>query len=100
MLVRKWTADATIVGVVPKFDTECLTDMLGRHGLEPQWQPSPVDVIALAKAAVESKSLPPDPEFTTLSRQCGVKPPSEAQRHTALADARWAMRWYDKLTAR
>ena len=34
-LVDQWTDGATIVGVVPRFDTECLTDMLARHGLTP-----------------------------------------------------------------
>lgn len=33
-----------------------------------------------------------------LSRACGVEPPSEEDRHTALGDARWAMRWYDAMT--
>lgn len=96
--VQQWTAGATIIGVVPRFDTECLADMLARHDLEPAWQPHPVDVIALARAAVETNGGQPDPDFITLSRQCGVKPPTPTQRHTALADARWAMRWYDKLT--
>jgi hypothetical protein len=96
-IVQQWTAGATIVGVVPRFDTECLADMLARQHLEPAWQPNLVDVIALAKAAVTASGLQPETDFTTLSRQCGVKPPTPTQRHTALADARWAMRWYDKL---
>lgn len=96
-IVQQWTAGATIVGVVPKFDTECLAAMLARHDLEPSWQPNLVDVIALAKAAVKASGRQPEPDFASLSRQCGVKPPTPAQRHTALADARWAMRWYDKL---
>jgi hypothetical protein len=33
-----------------------------------------------------------------LSRACGVEPPSEEDRHTALGDARWVMRLYDALT--
>jgi hypothetical protein len=28
-------------------------------------------------------------------RACGVKPPTEQERHTALGDTRWAMRLYD-----
>jgi DNA polymerase III epsilon subunit-like protein len=96
-IVQQWTAGATIVRVVPRFDTECLADMLARHHLEPAWQPNLVDVTALAKAAVKASGRQPEPHFTTLSRQCGVKPPTPTQRHTALADARWAMRWYDKL---
>lgn len=33
-----------------------------------------------------------------LARACGVEPPSEADRHTAMGDARWVQRWYDVLT--
>jgi hypothetical protein len=32
-----------------------------------------------------------------LSRACGVEPPG-GDRHTALADAKWALRWYDAIT--
>lgn len=32
-----------------------------------------------------------------LSRACGVEPPSEEERHTALGDARWVKRWYDHI---
>lgn len=56
-------------------------------------------------------AMPPLPEIHThppaqlqppwrsddLSRACGVEPPSDEDRHTALGDARWAMRWYDVL---
>lgn len=33
-----------------------------------------------------------------LARACGVEPPSDADRHTAMGDARWVQRWYDTLT--
>lgn len=33
-----------------------------------------------------------------LSRACGVEPPTEDERHTALGDARWVMRLYDAIT--
>jgi hypothetical protein len=98
-LVQEWTADATIVGVVPHFDTECLSEMLVRQGLSPHWRPNLVDLVPLAAAAVRDLGLQPDSDHGDLSRQCGVKPPSGASRHTALGDARWAMRWYDRLTA-
>ncbi len=32
-----------------------------------------------------------------LSRACGVEPPNEEERHTALGDARWVKRWYDHI---
>lgn len=98
-IVQHWTEGATVVGVVPRFDTICLADMLSRSGLEPSWRPDLVDVITLARAAVEASGQQPNPDFDCLSRQCGVKPPTFTQRHTALADARWAMRWYDKLAS-
>jgi hypothetical protein len=85
--------------VIPTFDSECLADMLVRHDLEPAWQPGLVDVITLATATVRESGRQPESDFASLSRQCGVRPPTVAQRHTALGDARWAMRWYDKLAA-
>jgi hypothetical protein len=97
-LIHRWTTGATVVGVVPGFDTQCLTEMLGRHGITPGWLPETVDVVPLAAAAVRATGIEPDRDFADLSRQCGVKPPTGALRHSALGDARWAMRWYDKLT--
>lgn len=98
-LVDGWTAGATVIGVVPEFDTECLASMLGRHGITPRWRSNPVDVVPLAVAAVRATGIEPERDFGDLSRQCGVRPPTGTQRHTALADARWAMRWYDKLVS-
>jgi hypothetical protein len=96
-LVRQWTAGATIVGVVPRFDTECLAAMFARHDVKPGWNDDLVDVVPLAAAAIRAAGSQPESDFAGLSRQCGVKPPTAAQRHTALGDARWAMRWYDWL---
>ncbi len=96
-LVHQWTAGATIVGVVTRFDTECLADMFARHGMKPAWNDDLVDVVALAVAAIRAAGREPASDVASLSRQCGVKPPTASQRHTALGDARWAMRWYDKL---
>ena len=95
-LVLDWTAGATVVGVVPEFDLECLAAMLGRHDISPDWMDS-VDVVPLAVRAVRELGLEPDPHHEDLSRQCGVRPPGLGERHTALGDARWAMRWYDAL---
>jgi hypothetical protein len=42
-------------------------------------------------------SLPWDSD--DLSRACGVQPPAEEDRHTALGDARWVKRLYEAITA-
>jgi DNA polymerase III epsilon subunit-like protein len=98
-LVQRWTAGATIIGVVPRFDTECLAEMFARHGLDTHWHPDLVDVVGLGAAVVRVSGREPESDVAGLSKQCGVRPPTAAQRHTALGDARWAMRWYDKLAA-
>lgn len=96
-LVEEWTAGATIVGVIPRFDTECLTQMFVNHGVRPAWNPEPVDVVATTASRLRARGLTPDADYANLSLQFGVKTPTAGQRHTALGDARWAMRWYDKL---
>lgn len=97
-LVAEWTAGATIVGVIPQFDTECLARMFLTHGVGPTWNPELVDVVATTAARLRDRGLTPDADYSNLSLQFGVKTPSAAQRHTALGDARWAMRWYDRLS--
>lgn len=97
-LVEQWTAGATIVGVIPRFDAECLTQMFLRHGVSPTWNSDLVDVVALTASRIRERGLVPDPDYSNLSLQYGVKPPSGSQRHTAVGDARWAMRWYDRLS--
>ena len=48
-----------------------------------------------AKAA--SSLVAPPWRSDDLSRACGVEPPAPEERHTALGDARWVKRWYDRI---
>lgn len=85
-----------VVGAVPSFDTQRLARLLG----ESPWHHHLIDVEAMALGwlAARKKALPELPwSSDDLSRSCGVEPPAESERHTALGDARWAMRWYDAM---
>lgn len=105
--VARWTHGAHIVGAVPNFDTETLAALLRERGLTPAWHYHLIDVEALAVGFLhgvhrstewEPTALPALPwESDGLSRALGVDPPSEDERHTALGDARWAMRLYDAI---
>ncbi|MGW0043452.1 hypothetical protein [Rhodococcus sp. NPDC003348] len=112
-LVYITTAGAIIVGAVPNFDTEVLAAMLRRHKLCPAWHYQLVDVETLAAGWIagrereatalgfplrlEDRKVAPPWRSDDLSRACGVNPPSDVDRHTALGDARWVKRWYDRL---
>lgn len=112
------TAGAHLVAVNPAFDAAHLDKLLRAHNRAPAWHYHLVDVGAMAygwlhgnKAVYEHwESVDPGvPDFERrlplglpwrsdeLSRACGVQPPSEEERHTALGDARWAARWYRHL---
>jgi DNA polymerase III epsilon subunit-like protein len=108
--VERLTRGAHLVGAVPNFDAEVFDAMLRRHGLLPAWHYHLVDVEALAvgyltgiQQARHSLGQPVDPrpslpwKSDDLSRACGVEPASDEERHTALGDARWAMRLYDAI---
>ena len=104
--VEQWTRGAHIVGLVPNFDTECLAAMLRRHKLCPAWHYHLIDVETMAAgwihAAVkdgydfEAPQLPWRSD--EISRLCGIEPPSDDERHTAMGDAHWAQRWFDHIT--
>jgi DNA polymerase III epsilon subunit-like protein len=87
-----------IVGAVPDFDARFLKATFKREGLPvPRWHYHLIDVEAravgwLAAQGIEVE-LPWDSD--ALSRLCGVEPPQGEDRHTALADARWAKALYE-----
>lgn len=113
--VAQWTHGAHLVGAVPNFDAETLAPLLREHGLIPTWHYHLIDVETLAVGYIagrwaQAKRDAPatgarveDGPFNIglpwksddVSRAIGVEPPSDDERHTALGDARWAMRTYD-----
>ncbi|MFE2998706.1 hypothetical protein ACFXG4_27350 [Nocardia sp. NPDC059246] len=101
VIVERWTRGAHIVGACPNFDTETLAAMLWRHDLCPAWHYHLLDVEVMAMgwlaALGETVDLPCKSD--DLSRMCGVEPPSKSERHTAMGDARWVRRWYDRITS-
>lgn len=114
-LVAQWTHGATIIGMCPNFDTECLSWMLAEHQLTPSWHYSLVDVETMAagylrlveKANMQkAQDVDPDVKFgpsvaalpfdsDQITKALGVAPPTTEERHTALGDARWCARLYD-----
>lgn len=103
--VEYLTRGAHLVGAVPSFDAEVFGDMLRRHKLIPAWHYHLIDVEALAvgylhgrRRATDTLDVPLPWKSDDLSRAVGVEPASDDERHTALGDARWAMRIYDRVT--
>lgn len=98
--VEKWTRGAHLVGAVPNFDADCLDKMLRRHGKIPAWHYHLVDVEAMAVGYLNAQGSKISPPWKSdeLAQACGVELPTEGERHTALGDAKWAMRWYDAMT--
>jgi hypothetical protein len=83
--------DAILVGAVPSFDEETLADLLFRHGLTPTWHYHLVDVETLAAGYW---GLRPPWDFDSILARAGLKY-DEADRHTALGDARMVRDLFD-----
>lgn len=96
------TRDAHLVGALPSFDAEVLGARMRAHGMLPSWYYHVIDVEPLVIGFLhgaghgEGWSLPYKSD--DLSRAVGVVPPGDADRHTALGDARWALRLYEAIT--
>jgi len=113
--IARLTHGAHIVGAIPSFDTITLEPLLWAHQLIPMWHYHIVDVEALAVGYMQGRlkqwmedhpdadgdwkwqqeRLAPPWKSETLSTLLDIEPPTDAERHTALGDARWAKRIYD-----
>ncbi len=88
--------DAIIVGAVPSFDEETLANLLRQNWLAPTWHYHLVDVESLAAGALQ---LPPRWDFDSILDAYGLTY-DEADRHTALGDARMVRDLYDAVMTR
>jgi len=96
--VEALTRDAYLVGAVPSFDAEVLDTRMRARGICPAWHYYLQDFGTLIVGYLAGQGVPvpaPPWEPEDLSRLIGVEPPGEAERHTALGDARWAARVWD-----
>ena len=91
-----------IVGAVPNFDMERIDRFLERHDArwKADWHYHLIDVENLAVGylrgqGVVGTALHQPWDSDEISRAVGVEPPGDGERHTAMGDARWAMRLYD-----
>lgn len=93
--VEALTRGTTIVGAVPDFDADVLGRRMRRHDLCPSWHYHLVDVETYAAGRLRT---PPPWNFDTMLAQYGLSY-NEADRHTALGDARMVRDLYDAVIA-
>lgn len=90
-VVERMTRGTWIVGAVPNFDTDVLAARMRWTGSCPSWHYHLVDVENLAAGAL---ALPPPWRFDDMLARFGLVY-NEADRHTAIGDARMARDLYD-----
>jgi hypothetical protein len=99
------TYRAIWVGANPAFDAELVDRLLRRYRMQPTWNYHLVDTGTLMLGFLHSRAAagwgdPPPVKYRSddLAELCGVEPAIDADRHTALGDARWCQRIYDRIT--
>lgn len=98
--VEKLTRGAHLIGALPSFDAEVLATRMRANGICPSWHYHLIDIEPVMIGYLRGLGKPvPDLPWPSdeLSRMVGVEPPGDAQRHTALGDADWVRRIWDKL---
>lgn len=85
------TGGRHLVGAVPSFDAAFLSRLLVANGYQAAWHYHLVDVEALAAGRLMQ---PPPWNSDELTGRLGVTVDRD-DRHTAMGDARWALRTYE-----
>jgi hypothetical protein len=90
-----------IVGAVPSFDLP-LIERLSRRWITdwtPPWHYHVIDVETVALGWLNGRGTRTRPPYRSddLAAACWVDPPAKGERHTAMGDVRWVMRWYDAM---
>lgn len=106
----KLTAGRHLCGAVVSFDEERLRRLAWQWDRTPKWHYHLIDVEALAVGYLAALHRPPAHPLTDggavlglpwksddLTAAIGLEPPSDEDRHTALGDARWAKRIYERV---
>lgn len=99
----------TLIANNATFDAAMLTALLRDWGRVTTWHYRPVCVASMAAGWLHRHATATDWHdihqrlarpwsSEALSRACGVLPPADHERHTALGDARWVARWWLTLT--
>lgn len=101
--IERITRGAHLVGAVPNFDAEVLATRMRHWDIAPSWHYHLIDVEALAVgylSATGAHELPIPLPWSSddLTRELGLDPVPDEDRHTALGDARWARAIYDRIT--
>jgi|SRR5882672_12079327 len=91
--IAEMTADAIWVGAVPSFDEETTAKLLRRNGYIGRWDYHLVDVETLAAGYL---GIEPPWKNDVINKAAGITIP-EADRHSALGDARGVRDLYDKI---
>lgn len=108
-IVHELTAGAVLVGSNVQFDAHTLGRLLRAHGIMPAWHYRPLCVATLAAGLLASSGGTwgdghrldvHTGRFSSyrVSRALGVEPPAADVAHTAMGDAEWTMRLFDRIT--
>jgi hypothetical protein len=98
-LIERFTRGASIIGNVISFDAERLGTLLRSEGEVPGWHYHIIDIepLIVGYALAWGNPFPLPYSSTDLTNWLGAEEPTDAERHTALGDARWVMRMWDAL---